>query len=275
MQLSYIRRLPQIMLVLIVILVLWVTSYHSSGRSQPSAERIAMSEMVLIPAGEYIMGKDAKEGETADHSPAHRVHIDSFYLDTYEVTNAQYLDYCEQTGTRLPEFWGMEEFHSGPDFPTHPVVGVCWTEASDYAEWAGKWLPTEAEWEYAARGGLVGADYPNGGTLEPADANYWLWPELQSSGKGLMPVGSYPPNGYGLNDMAGNVAEWVADAYDADYYENSTARNPPGPEGTKFRVFRGGGWHTGPSCVRVHFRNALPANWRDFNVGFRCARNVE
>jgi formylglycine-generating enzyme required for sulfatase activity len=227
--------------------------------------------MVLVPAGEFVMGKDEEESAAADHSPAHRVRIDAFYLDRFEVTNAQYLEYCEQTGARLPEFWGMEEFHSGPDFPDHAVVGISWSEAQAFAEWAGKRLPTEAEWEYAARGGLVGADYPHGDDLHPTVANYWLWSELRSVGNGVVPVGSYPPNGYGLHDMAGNVAEWVADRYDAEYYGRSADANPPGPERGRFRVFRGGGWHTGPGCVRVFFRNALPANWRDFNVGFRCA----
>jgi formylglycine-generating enzyme required for sulfatase activity len=233
------------------------------------------SGMVLIPAGEFVMGKDEEEGETADHSPAHRVHIDAFHLDRHEVTNAQYLEFCEQTDARLPEFWGMEPMRSGPDFPDHPVVGVSWSEARQYAEWAGKRLPTEAEWEYAARGGLAGADYPFGDELQPTAANYWQWDELRSTGNGLMPVGSYPPNGYGLYDMAGNVTEWVADAYHADYYVDSPAKNPPGPEGEKFFVIRGGGWHSGPGCIRVYFRNALPGNWRDFNVGFRCAKDVE
>jgi formylglycine-generating enzyme required for sulfatase activity len=233
------------------------------------------AEMALIPAGEFVMGRDVEEGETADHSPAHRVRIDAFYLDRHEVTNAEYLEYCEQTDARLPEFWGMEEMCSGPDFPDHPVVGVSWGEAGDYAKWAGKRLPTEAEWEYAARGGLVGANYPFGDELEPTAANYWLWAELRSTGNGLMPVGSYPATGYGLHDMAGNVVEWVADAYAEDYYEHSPAENPPGPERGRFRVIRGGGWHSGPGCIRVHYRNALPSNWRDFNVGFRCAKDVE
>jgi sulfatase modifying factor 1 len=228
--------------------------------------------MLLIPAGEFIMGKDVEGDPEADHSPAHRVRIDAFYLDKNEVTNAQYLEYCEQTGARLPEFWGMEVFRSGPDFPDHPVVGISAREAQKYAEWAGKRLPTEAEWEYAARGGLSGADYPHGELLEETDANYWSWPELQSTGDRLMPAGSYAANGYGLHDMAGNVAEWVADFYDADYYEQSPFENPAGPERGEFQVIRGGGWHTGPGCVRVWFRNGLPANWRDFNVGFRCAR---
>jgi iron(II)-dependent oxidoreductase len=229
--------------------------------------------MVLIPAGEFIMGKDAEDDQHADHGPAHPVRLESFYLDKYEVTNAEYLEYCEQTGARLPEFWGMEEFRSGPGFPSHPVVGISAGEAAKYAEWAGKRLPTEAEWEYAARGGLAGADYPHGDLLEEHDANYWSWPVLRSTGDRLMPVGSYGANGYGLHDMAGNAAEWVADRYDAGYYQRSPLDDPTGPERGEFQVFRGGGWHSGPGCVRVWYRNGLPANWRDFNVGFRCARD--
>jgi formylglycine-generating enzyme required for sulfatase activity len=250
-------------------------AFESTSDQEERPAALNEPGMVLIPAGEFVMGEDAEEGAAPDHSPAHRVHIDAFHLDTHEVTNAQYLKFCEETGARLPEFWGMEQVRSGPDFPDHPVVGVSWSEANDYAEWAGKRLPTEAEWECAARGGLASADYPFGDELQPTAANYWLWSELRSTGNGLMPVGSYPSNGYGLHDMAGNVVEWVADAYEADYYAQSPANNPPGPEGGKFRVIRGGGWHSGPGCIRVYFRNALPANWRDFNVGFRCAKDVE
>jgi sulfatase modifying factor 1 len=270
-----VRRLPQIGMMLALFAVITAGSYGSSGKQGPSTGDADSSEMVLIPGGDFMMGKDIEEGKTSDCSPAHSVHVDSFYLDRYEVTNAQYLEYCERTGARLPEFWGMPEFHNGPDFPSHPVAGISWTEARDYAEWAGKRLPTEAEWEYAARGGLAGANYAHGDTLRPTDANYWMWSEMRSSGNGSMPVGSYLPNGYGLNEMTGNVGEWVADAYEADYYQHSPAKNPQGPDGGKFRVFRGGGWHSGPGCVRVYYRNALPANWRDFNIGFRCARDVE
>jgi formylglycine-generating enzyme required for sulfatase activity len=217
--------------------------------------------MVLVRASDFVMGKDGD----ADHSPAHTVHIHEFYLDAREVTNAQYQEYCETTGKKLPEFWGMEEFHSGPDFPDYPVVGVSWLEARAYAQWRGARLPTEAEWEYAARGGLVGKNYSHGDTLDPA---------VYQQGE-MMPVASFPPNGFGLHDMTRNVVEWVNDWYDADYYDSSPAENPPGPEGGKFRVIRGGGWHTGPYCSRLYIRTALQSNWVDFNVGFRCARHKE
>jgi iron(II)-dependent oxidoreductase len=267
--------MPPIALIPVICCVVGAISCPAPARHSPQAVRVIAPQMVLVPGGEFVMGKDDEDGAAADYSPAHIVRVDAFYLDRYEVTNAQYLEYCVQTGARLPEFWGMEEFRSGPDFPNHPVVGISSSEAREYAEWAGKRLPSEAEWECAARGGLVGAKYPHGDELEPAVANYWSWPELRSTAHGLIPVGNYPPNGYGLHDMAGNVAEWVADAYDADYYERSPAENPRGPERGRFRVFRGGGWHTGPGCVCVYYRNALPANWRDFNVGFRCARNAD
>jgi len=228
--------------------------------------QIVEAELVLIPTGEFMMGLDGED----DHSPAHTVFIDSFYIDKYEVTNAQYLRYCEETGEKLPEFWGMDEFHSGPNFPNHPVMGVSWREAGKYAEWAGSRLPTEAEWEYAARGGLVGMKYPFGDEIDSTRANH----TIKGATIGTVPVGSYPPNEYGLHDMCGNVGEWVADYYDGRYYQTSPAASPPGPDEGKFRIIRGGGWHTGPYCCRTYFRNALPANWRDFNVGFRCARDL-
>jgi sulfatase modifying factor 1 len=224
------------------------------------------AELVLIPAGEFLMGDDS----AGDHSPAHRVYVDSFYMDKYEVTNAQYLAFCQATGHRLPEFWGMSGFRCGPDYPNHPVIGVSWSDAAQYARWCGQRLPTEAEWEYAARGGLAGMSFPNGDTLQPPDGNY------NRSGKGgPVAVGSYPPNGFGLHDMQGNVVEWVADFYAPDYYSSSPHSNPQGPDHGRFRVIRGGGWHSGASCNKVYYRNALPPNWVDFNVGFRCAKDLE
>jgi len=223
-------------------------------------------EMILIPGGVFLMGSDTE----GDHSPVHEVRIDAFYMDTHEVTNAQYLRFCEETGHGLPEFWAVAGFRCGPDYPNHPVVGVRSYDADLYAEWCSKRLPTEAEWEYAARGGLVGMSYPNGDTLSPSDGNY-----NKSDEGGPVAVGSYPANGFGLHDMQGNVVEWVADYYAPDYYASSPPENPRGPEFGRFRVIRGGGWHSGASCNRVYYRNALPPNWVDFNVGFRCAKDFQ
>ena len=143
-------------------------------------------------------------------------------------------------------------------------------DAGAFAEWIGGRLPTEAEWEYAARGGLEGKAYPWGDEIEPALANY-----ARTGTTGTKTVGSHPPNGFGLNDMSGNVVEWVADRYDPAYYARSPKADPRGPEAGKHRVIRGGGWHSGPYCNRVYFRNALPANWVDISVGFRIAKDVD
>jgi len=222
--------------------------------------------MVLIPAGAFVMGDDGG----GDASPAHRVRLDAFWLDRHEVTCAEYGAFCEATGRRWPVFWGVAEFRCGPDFPDHPVVGVSSADAMAYAEWVGKRLPTEAEWEYAARGGLAGMPYDGGASVDSTTAN-----TIRSGYRGTVPVGSFPPNGYGLHDMTGNAWEWVADWYDPDYYAASPEHDPPGPPEGTFRVFRGGGWHSGPGCCRVYARNALPPHWLDFAGGFRCARDAE
>ena len=222
--------------------------------------------MVLIPAGEFVMGAEG----TGDNGPAHTVRLSAYYLARYEVTNAEYEAFCKTTGRDLPMFWGTDLFRSGPKYPDHPVVFVSNGDAREYAAWRGKRLPTEAEWECAARGGLAGMRYVGGNTLDSSKVNF-----THSDMKGTVAVGSYEPNGYGLYDMAGNVQEWVADRYDAEYYKNSPAADPPGPASGRHAVIRGGGWFTGPGCMGVGYRIALPSNWVDFNVGFRCARDVE
>ncbi len=238
----------------------------SPSSSKVEEDKGVDTEMVLVPGGEFVMGAESE----SDDNKAHKVLVDSFHMDKYEVTNAQYDEFCKVTDRKLPEFWGMEEFHSGADYPDHPVVGVSWQDAKAYAEWRGKRLPTEAEWEYAARGGLEGKSYPNGEQLEETAANFNL-----SGFGGTVAVGRFPANGYGLHDMSGNVWEWTADHYGADYYGSSPLENPKGPEKGRFRVIRGSGWHSGPYCNRVYYRNALLPQWVDFAVGFRCAKDAE
>ncbi len=222
------------------------------------------STTVLIPGGGFVMGAEVE----SDHQPPHSVAVADFVMDIHEVTNVEYTEFCRETGRNLPEFWGIEELMSGPGFPDHPVVGVTWHDAGDYCVWRGMRLPTEAEWEYAARGGLEAKKWPWGDEIDPGMANY-------SPSGGLAAVGSYPPNAYGLHEMSGNAAEWVSDWYDPAYYTDSPTENPTGPEKTKYKSVRGGGWHSGPYCTRVYRRLGLLAYWVDINIGFRCARDMQ
>ena len=229
--------------------------------------------MALIPAGDFQMGDSFNEG-SSDERPVHTVYIDAFYIDVYEVTNAQYKKFMDATGYKSPPFWDDYRFNA----PDRPVVGVSWHDAVVYADWAGKRLPTEAEWEKAARGGLVGKRYPLGDTITRDDANYDHW---GTGGKDIWPytspVGSFAPNGYGLYDMAGNVYEWVADWHAPDYYAYSPGSNPKGPNSGSSRVLRGGSWHDalaedhGTSCLRVATRYSSGPTFEFYYIGFRCA----
>lgn len=250
----------------------------TAGNQEPgkknAAEEVKEPETVLITGGEFFMGKDRGKDKKRDKpvyidNDAHKVIVDSFYMDKCEVTNAQYYKFCKETGRALPKFWDMDELHSGLKYPNHPVVGVSCLDAEAYAQSRGMRLPTEAEWEYAARGGLVGKSYPNGDDLDPKEAN------IAKHYNGTTEVGRFKANGYGLYDMSGNVREWVADYYNKDYYKISPEKNPSGPEIGKFRVVRGGGWFSGKSCCSVYARNALKSTWLDFAVGFRCAKDAK
>jgi len=221
--------------------------------------------MALIPEGEFQMGSNYDETE----KPIHTVYLDAFYMDAYEVTNAQYKKFVDVNPQWIKDQID-ERYHdgnylkhwSGNDYPSgegdHPVRHVSWYAAQAYAEWAGKRLPTEAEWEKAARGGLVGKKYPWGDGLIHDHTNYdgtggrdiWM---------GTAPVGSFPPNGYGLYDMAGNVREWCADWYDENYYEDSPSENPTGPDWGIVRVKRGGSYQVDYSDqdLRVAWRGSI------------------
>ena len=224
--------------------------------------------MVFIPSGEFIMGKASED--SADFSPPHKVKIKGFYMDIHEVRNIDYLKFCKATNRTLPEFWGLDKYKSGEKYPDYPVIGVSYYDAKAYAEWAGKRLPTEAEWEYAARGGLVGQTFPTGSELEDYPEELWAGDKTRR----LFPVMKRKANAYGLYDMAGSVREWVLDYYNNNYYNVSPSNNPKGPEKGKFRVIRGGGWKSGKMCKPVYKRNALSANWGDICVGFRCVKDT-
>jgi len=206
----------------------------------------------------------------ADEKPRHRVFLDGFFIGKHEVTVAQYARFCAETGRTLHE----QPTTAGPDHPNPlqstskgsdlPVVNVSWFDAQAYCEWAGMRLPTEAEWEKAARGG-VDTWYWWGDVAEHSRANY--------DSEGLSPVGSYPPNQYGLHDTAGNVWEWCADWYAEDYYAASPERNPQGPESGKTKIHRGGSWMNYPYYLRPAIRYCSAPERRSKLMGFRCARS--
>ena len=259
-----------------------------NAKSEPSQTIVGndSAEVVLIPAGEFRMG-GADDEARSNEQPVHPVYVDAFYMDKYLVTNAQYKVFVDANPQwrkdLIPDAY-RDDFYlydwNGGSYPdgkrNHPVDGVSWYAAMAYARWAGKRLPTEAEWEKAARGGLVGMKYPWGNTIDGKLANYG-----ENIGT-TTPVGHYAPNGYGLYDMSGNVWEWCSDAYDKTFYANSPRRNPVagGQVGNDFtsvelnRVLRGGSWANSAQFLRVAFRREDSPAFTDDFIGFRCARAV-
>ncbi len=246
--------------------------------------KIDGAAMHLIPAGAFEMGDHLGEGQS-DERPVHTVALDTFYMDETEVTNARYRAFTDATGHRAPFHWENERDLGSLVKPQFPVIYVSWHDAMAYAQWAGKRLPTEAEWEYAARGGRVGQRYPWGNEISHAQANYsgkgerdrWNWPA---------PVKRFPPNGFGLYDMAGNVWEWCMDEYEKDFYSTSPRNNPVAGgwislDNDDFRnlrshrSWRGGAWDGGSESITVSNRfNAAPHK-RFLKTGFRCVFPVK
>jgi formylglycine-generating enzyme required for sulfatase activity len=229
--------------------------------------------MVEIPTGCFDMGDHFAEGGS-DELPVHEVCLSAFWIDAHEVTNAEYAECVAGGGCTPPSntsSYSRATYYGDPTYDDFPVIWVDWYQAVDYCTWADKRLPTEAEWEYAARGGLAGKRYPWGDTISGADANDWgsgdPWDNDTSH------VEYYAANGYGLYDMAGNVEEWVNDWYQSDYYTVSPLWDPPGPATGSKRVLRGGSWNYIPfHSLRVSDRLSDVPDDGFFSFGFRCAR---
>lgn len=220
-------------------------------------------EMVVVPAGEFWMGT---EDGNDDDKPRHRVDLDTYYIDRHEITNALYQRFTDAANRPAPRFRN----HSHLNGASQPVVGVSWDDAGAYCRWVGKRLPTEAEWEKAARG-EDGRTYPWGDRWDSGRAN-----SKESQWNRPAPVGSYPSgvSPYGAYDMAGNVWEWVADWYAKDYYERSPRRNPQGPATGSWKILRGGAWGYLPSLLRTTARLSIMPDLRNTVVGFRCAKGA-
>lgn len=229
------------------------------------------SEMALIPEGPFQMGSPASGGDL-DEMPQHAVYLPAFYIDLKEVTQAQFAQFSRATQYPKPVVPVFQEELSLITKPELPVVGVPWDAAKDYCQWAGKRLPTEAEWEKAA-GGEQGYRWPWGNDFLEKTAN--LRGE-EDGFKFLAPPGQFESgrSPYGLYDMAGNAAEWVADWYDGDYYKTAPFKVPKGPETGKFRVYRGGSWNEASVNARVAKRFAAAPHQTSAVIGFRCAKDV-
>jgi formylglycine-generating enzyme required for sulfatase activity len=292
------------------------------AESRPRAAAGSTENMVRLDGGRFFMGTETDEGFPADgEGPVREVTLDPFYIDPQPVTNQQFAEFTRAAGyhTEAERFGWSFVFHThvastagrerapeiswwlrvdgaawnhpeGPDSSVigrehYPVVHVSWRDAAAYAHWAGKRLPTEAEWEYAARGGLEQKTYPWGDELTPGGkylCNTWqgefpLHDTAEDGYHGLCPVEAFPANGYGLYSMTGNCWEWCADWFDPTYHVLATRLNPVGPPTGSARVMRGGSYLCHVSYCnryRVAARTSNTPDSATTNLGFRCVRDV-
>jgi formylglycine-generating enzyme required for sulfatase activity len=237
--------------------------------------------MVPIPAGSFQMGSNFGD---EDERPEHQVYLDAYYIDVYEVTNELYARFLNEMGNKEEggESWldasriifqSTSGWVVDPLYADHPVVMVSWHGASAFCEWRGARLPTEAEWEKAARGGLEGKLYPWGDDLPTYTLGMENGAQFGDHGDTTVPVGSFAPNDYGLYDLAGNVIEWVADWYTINYYAESPSENPKGPTISDSHVIRGGSWVNDAYELRVSSRHWGFPNAKYTNYGLRCVRS--
>ncbi len=221
-------------------------------------ERKKKGEMILVQGGSFNMGSN----EYPDESPIHLVKINNFLIDKFPVTVKQYREFCKATKRSLPKapHWGWYE--------DHPIVNVTWKDATEYADWCGKRLPTEAEWEYAARGGNKSSNFKYSGS---DNINEVAW-YLGNSGGHTNPVGSKLPNELGIYDLSGNVKEWCSDWYSS--YHNSSIKKTNDSSVGSFKILRGGSWNLNESGCRNTLRNSYDPELCDDHFGFRCVKDI-
>jgi formylglycine-generating enzyme required for sulfatase activity len=261
------RRTPACLFLLLC----WLLLPIRPGLAQETLEAQGI-RFRLIPGGWYFVGSPPNEaGRYADEAASHKVNLKPFYITATEITNAQYARFLKATGHKKPLYWGDQNLNE----PNQPVVGVTWNDAAAFCRWLTKVtgapheLPAENQWEVAARGGLVAQPYPWGD--QAPDAGGVFRANFRTSLPGATgfsftaPVGSFPANGYGLFDMAGNVSEWCQDRY------------VPLPTGGPFkpgvlRLLKGGSWISGPRNLRPAARQSAPPQYADGYIGFRVVR---
>ncbi len=224
--------------------------------------------MILVPAGTFTMGNGSSD------APIHKVYLDDYYIDKYDVTNLLYKACVAAGGCAQPHSLSSathSDYYANSQYDNYPVINVDWNQAKAYCAWRGSDLPSEAQWEKAARG-TDGRTYPWGEGIDTTFANY-----SDSKIGDTTAVGSYEKgkSPYGVYDMAGNVWQWVNDWYDANYYRTlgDNASNPQGPSSGQYRVLRGGSWGADNDLIRSALRSWYDPSNSNVNVGFRCSRS--
>jgi len=257
---------------LTVSMIFGINNLDAEAISEPSKSiKRDPVEMVLIKADQFLMGSKPNEGRP-DERPQRNIFIDSFLIDVNEVSNSRYLKFIQETERKEPpNSYSDNLLSKEPGVKNLPVTQVTWYDAVDYCRWAGKRLPTEAEWEKAARG-KNGNIYPWGSELlSKKSINFDKdWEGIKT----LWPVDSHAEasSSYGIKNMAGNVREWVADWYSPDYYQNAPTKNPPGPQSGILKVIKGGSWHSFKSDIRSASRGKGGFALKTDGIGFRCAK---
>jgi formylglycine-generating enzyme required for sulfatase activity len=230
------------------------------------------SSEIYFPSQEFWMGNKKGEGRS-DEEPRHKVFLDGFYIDKFETTGEDFEKFLEQFPKEAPTVTGWFGRKVRPDMETAPVIGLTWKRCQKYCQWKGKRIPTEAEWERAATG-IEERRYPWGNQLPSQKRANFKKCCFIKKGEILDPVGSYElgKTPEGVYEMAGNIAEWVFDWYDKDFYEKSPYSNPKGPKSGKYHVIRGGAWNSLPGYLRSRARYGFNDGQDFYGIGCRCAR---